>query len=78
MAYINQTFDSSTMALPTASMIKEGKLTSVTDFDKVFMRFGSNNITINITALTHQNYSIFYFVTVDNSALNAKSTQVYF
>lgn len=41
--------------------------------------FGSNNISINITGLNeYYNYSIFYFVTVDNPALNSKPTQVYY
>jgi hypothetical protein len=43
------------------------------------MKYGSNNITINIKGLqSYQNYSLYYYVTVDNPALNSKWTKVYY
>lgn len=66
------------MSLPTSHMIKEGKFASGTEFNRVFMKYGTNNITISLTGLKHQNYSLFYFLTVDNPGFKAKPTQIYY
>lgn len=68
-----------TMTLPPHYLIKLGNFSSVSKFSQVYMRYGSNNISINITSLQpYTNYSIFYFVTVDDPAINSKYTQVYY
>jgi len=79
LAYINKTFDINTMSLPTTYMIKQGNFSVDTQFNQVFMLYGHNAITLNISQLAqYQNYSIFYYATVDNPALNSRSTQVYY
>ena len=68
-----------TMTLPPQYLIKLGNFSSVSKFNQVYMRYGSNSISINITSLQpYTNYSIFYFVTVDDPAINSKYTQVYY
>lgn len=79
LAYMSQAFDPLTMTIPPQYLIKEGNFSAVSQFNQVYMKYGSNNITINITGLSqYSNYSIFYFVTVDNPALNSKPTKVYY
>jgi hypothetical protein len=79
LAYINKTFDPMVMTIPPHHLIKQGNFSSVSQFNQVYMKYGSNNISINLTGLQqYSNYSIFYFVTVDNPALNSKPTPIYY
>lgn len=79
LAYMSQVFDPLTMTIPPQNMIKQGNFSAISQFNQVYMKYGNNNITIDITGLKeYQNYSIFYFVTVDNPALNSKPTKVYY
>lgn len=67
------------MSLPSTYLIKQGNFSTSTQFNQVYMLYGQRNITVNISQLTqYQNYSIFYYATVDNPALNSRSTQVYY
>jgi hypothetical protein len=79
LAYMQQSFDPLTMTIPPQYMIKQGNFSSVSQFSQVYMKYGNTNITINITGLQqYKNYSIFYFVTVDDPSLNSKPTKVYY
>ena len=70
-------FNATSMSLPTPYMIKSGKFSESVKFDKVFMNYTTNEITFNFQGLTSDTqYSIFYFITVDNPAINAKHSEV--
>lgn len=70
-------FDESSMSLPANYMIKQGKFSESVDFDRVFMNYTTNNITFAFDGLNADTqYSIFYFVTVDDPSINSKHSQV--
>lgn len=49
------------------------------DFDRVFMNYTTNDIKYLFEGLNADTqYSIFYFVTVDDPSINAKHSQVKF
>jgi len=78
-AYMNATFNPQNMSLPSQYLIKNGIFSAGNQFNAVYMKYGSNNITISIKGLqSYQNYSLFYYATVDNPAINSKPTQVYY
>ena len=79
LAYLTQPFNITSMSLPTTYLIKQGSFSTDVRFNQVYMAYGRNNITVSITQLSeYQNYSLFYYATVDDPALNARSTQVYY
>lgn len=79
VAYINQTFDVGSMALPTAYQMKLGNFSASSQFNQVYMVYGSGRISVDISNLTqYKNYSVFYYATVDNPSLTSRHTKVYF
>lgn len=74
---INNYFNATSMAIPSNYMIKKGEFSMITNFNQVFMNYTSGSITINFSSLTaNQNYSLFYFTTVDDAAINAQYSMV--
>jgi hypothetical protein len=52
VAYINQTFDMNTMALPTTYLMKMGNFSSSWQFNRVYMVYGRSKITITMANLS--------------------------
>lgn len=72
-AVMSEHFDSATMSMPTHYLMKQGFFSSGNKFDQVQSVFGRNSISAEFVNLTGgHNYSVFYFSTVDNSALNSR------
>lgn len=79
VAYINQSFDITTMSLPTTYMMKMGNFSAIQRFNRVYMVYGSGKMSVSIDNLTeYKNYTVFYYATVDNPALTSRATQVFY
>lgn len=76
-AIMDQHFNPVTMSLPTHYLMKEGYFSSGTKFEQIFSIYGRQNISVTFKNLSQgQKLSVFYFVTVDNSALNSRNSKV--
>jgi len=47
-AYMEFNFDPITMTIPPHYLIKQGNFSAATQFNQVFMKYGSNNISIDL------------------------------
>lgn len=60
-------------------LLKQGNYSSLTLFDKMQIKYGSGNLTLLIPELeSSHNYSLYYMVTVDDSNLNCRHSQIYY
>lgn len=76
-ALMNKVFDPSTMSLPTDHLMKLGYFSIGSKFNQIFSIYGRDVLTATFTSLTPgQSYTVFYFVTVDNPALNSRSSAI--
>jgi hypothetical protein len=51
VAYINQSFDISTMSLPSTYMMKMGNFSASRQLNRVYMVYGSGKISVSIADL---------------------------
>lgn len=76
-AIMDRHFNPVTMSLPTHYIMKEGYFSLGTKFEQIFSIYGRQNISVTFKNLSEgQKLSVFYFVTVDNSALNARNSKI--
>ena len=65
------------MSVPEQYMMKEGFFSAGTRFDQIVSVYGRGTIWATFEGLeSGAEYSVFYFVSVDNSALNSRSSGV--
>lgn len=76
-ALMNKVFDPNTMSLPTDHLMKLGYFAVGSKFNQIFSIYGRDELTATFSNLVSgQSYTVFYFVTVDNPALNSRSSAI--
>lgn len=79
VALMEGLFDPATMSLPTHHLMKEGYFSLGTKFDQIYSLYGRDAIVANISGLTPgMSYTVFYFTTVDNPALNSRPSSMHY
>lgn len=74
---MNKVFDPKTMSLPTDYLMKQGYFSIGSKFNQIFSIYGRGGITATFSdLLPGHHYTVFYFATVDNPALNSRNSPV--
>jgi hypothetical protein len=74
---MDKAFDINLMSLPTDHLMKQGYFSVGSKFNQIHSIFGRDTISATFSNLIpDKTYTVFYYTTVDNPALNSRSSKV--